>query len=165
MGIDRCILLTSFDFIAGTTAEERRDYKEGKMKDVTLNDGRTMTDAEFISKFGLGDAPTDFVATKDGLVLLANGIVDDLLAAEFELKLCTGRLLVVERDYILDRLIRLAHYLPELGEMVRQELRDGREKNDAQISKNLSQSLRPAQPGKPVRVSKRLTLVNEPANT
>jgi|SRR5579872_2775728 len=109
------------------------------MKDVTLNNGTTMTDPEFIEKFGLGDAPTDFVATKDDLGSLANGIVNDLLAAEFYIKICVGRMDILRRDYILNRLIRLVDYLPELDEMVRERLRLGREKNGADYEKYVAE--------------------------
>jgi hypothetical protein len=88
------------------------------MKDVTLNNGTTMTDAEYIKKFGMGDAPTDFVATKDDLVSLALNV---------------GRVPIARKDYILDRLERLVDYLPELYDLVTEELRHGREKNNADV--------------------------------
>jgi uncharacterized protein YutD len=117
------------------------------MKDATLNDGTTMTDAEFIEEFGMGDAPTDFVATKDDLVSLAHGIVEDLLDAEFLLKLQGSYTEILRRNYIENRLTRLTNYMPELKDYVfdvLERLHRGREQNEADGKKAEAQCAREA---------------------
>jgi hypothetical protein len=105
------------------------------MRDVTLNSGKTMTDAEFIKERGFGDAPTDFVATKADLVLLADKLVDKLLAADFFLMLQVSLEDIDRRDYISFRLNRVMHFLPELEDEVGEKLRLGYEKNEADEKK------------------------------
>jgi hypothetical protein len=108
------------------------------MKDVTLNNGKTMTDAEFIKERGFGDAPTDFVATKADLVSLANKLVDELLAADFFLRLQVSRRDIAERTYTEFRLCRVMDFLPELESEIQQKLRLGLEKNDVDAKKVLA---------------------------
>jgi hypothetical protein len=53
------------------------------MEDVTLVNGRTMTDPDWVEEFGLGDVLTDFIPTKDDLIDLADGLVDHVLTNEY----------------------------------------------------------------------------------
>jgi translation elongation factor EF-Ts len=100
------------------------------MKDITLNNGSVMTDAEFVQQRGMGDTLTDFVATKDDLVLLANKLVDKLLFDEFILLLQTSRSDINRREYSSFRLERVMEFLPELEADIQERLRVGRHKNE-----------------------------------
>lgn len=62
------------------------------MKDVSLRNGTTMTDEQFVMERGMGDTITDFVATKADLELLARELVKRLLSDDFFLMLRDPRL-------------------------------------------------------------------------
>jgi translation elongation factor EF-Ts len=108
------------------------------MKDVTLRNGTVVTDAEFVKQRGYGDTVTDFVATKNDLVLLANALVKQLLSDEFILLLQTSRSDINRRDYSSFRLNRVMEFLPELEADIQEKLRVGWEKSQVQAEKELS---------------------------
>lgn len=103
------------------------------MKDVTLNNGEVMTDAEFVQQRGQGDTVTEFVATKEDLKLLAKALVDELLADEFYLGLQVSLEEIARRDYAEFRLVRVMDFLPEMEVEIQEKLRVGREKNQKDI--------------------------------
>jgi hypothetical protein len=124
------------------------------MKDVTLGNGTVISDAEYIE--ARGDILTDYIPTRDDLISLAHKLVDELLTAEFFLKLQVSRKDINRRCYIQDRLSRLMEYLkhsPELDAKIREELngeelkahvieelRVGREKNDRDVARIIAES-------------------------
>lgn len=95
------------------------------MKDVTLKNGTTMTDAAFIEERGFGDTLTDFVATKEDLIALADTLVDKLLGEEFYLELCWDRNSLFRKAYVAYRLERVMDFLPERRDEVIEKLRLG----------------------------------------
>jgi hypothetical protein len=105
------------------------------MRDVTLNSGKVMTDTDFIKQRGFGDTLTEFVATKDDLVSLANRLVQEMLSDEFHLKLCSGRTPRARYEYLVFRFERAMDFLPELEDEMKEKLRLGREKNAADVKR------------------------------
>jgi hypothetical protein len=105
------------------------------MRDVTLNSGKVMKDAEFIKQRGFGETVTEFVATKDDLVSLAERLVQEMLSDEFHLKLCSGRMPRAQYDYLVHRFFRLMAVLPELKDEMKEKLRLGREKNAVDVKR------------------------------
>lgn len=105
------------------------------MKDVTLNNGNTMTVAEFVKERGFGDTLTDFAATKADLKSLARKLVDELLVAEFFLRLGVSLRDIAKKDYLEFRLCRVMDFLPELEAEVREKMRLGLEKNEEDAKK------------------------------
>ena len=95
---------------------------------VTLNNGKTMEEADFIKERGFGDEITSFLATKKDLISLANAIVVEVLDRELLFKICVGRTDGWEYDYALFRLERVLDFLmtPEV-EQIKEKLRLGRE--------------------------------------
>ena len=118
--------------LAQTSGAEK---KRVTMKDVTLRNGKTMTDAEFIKERGFGDALTEFVATKDDLKSLAHRLVREVLSDEFHLKLCSGRMPLARYDYLVHRFCRVMDFLPELVDEMNEQLSLGREKNATDIKR------------------------------
>jgi ATP-dependent protease HslVU (ClpYQ) peptidase subunit len=110
------------------------------MKNVTLNNGTVMTDAEFVQQRSGGDTLTSFVGTKADLVSLANQLVDELLADEFFLLLQTSRSEWNRRDYRSFRLSRVMEFLPELDAEIQEKLRIGRKKNEEVAAKELAKA-------------------------
>lgn len=119
------------------------------MKDVMLGNGTVISDAEYIE--ARGDILTDYIPTRDDLISLVHKLVDELLTAEFFLKLQVSRKDINRRCYIQDRLSRLMEYLkhsPELDAKIREELkahvieelRVGREKNDRDVARIIAES-------------------------
>lgn len=105
---------------------------------MTRNSGEKVTLAQQIEDIGEGDRLTDFVCTEDDLLSLAYGIVDDLIAQEFYLRLCVSRRDIARCNYTEFRLSRVLDFLSEdrLTEMM-ERLRRGREKHDKDIQKVL----------------------------
>jgi hypothetical protein len=102
------------------------------MKNATLVNGEVMTDKEWVERFGMGDTLTDFIPTKDDLESLANGLVEDLLTAEWHLRYSVSLRQIDQMRYLANRLERLLDYAPELAngiDGVNERLRLGREKN------------------------------------
>ena len=124
-----------------TTAEEvvgveTNDNGGEFMKDVTLNNGIVMTDAEFVRDRGWDDDLTDFVATKCDLVNLADSLVDELLSNERFLELQSSRRELARAEYTSFRLDRVLDFLPpEIRDKMLEKLRLGREENRANIEK------------------------------
>jgi excisionase family DNA binding protein len=110
------------------------------MKDVTLNNGIVMTDAEFVRDRGWDrdwdDDLTNFVATKYDLVDLADSLVDDLLNREWFLNLSANSREWAGAEYTRFRLGRVLDFLPpEIRDKMLEKLRLGREENQANIAK------------------------------
>jgi hypothetical protein len=107
---------------------------------VTLNNGETPTLAEYIAAAGQGDTLTDFVATRADLVSLAYGIVNDLLAKEFQLGVCAGRSDIESYHYCEFRLGRVWDFLPaDVANEMEERLRLGRERNHKDLQVFASQ--------------------------
>jgi len=100
------------------------------MKDVVLNSGEVMTDAEFVRERG-GDTYTDFIATREDLVSLAHKLVKEVLDEDFFLQLQVCNSWLRARDYKLFRLRRVMGFLPEVEAEIKEKLRVGYEKNEA----------------------------------
>lgn len=98
------------------------------MRDIVLNNGETMTDAEFIQERGMGDTTTTFIPTKADLKLLAKALVDAMLNEEYLLELCADMNWIARRDYAEFRLGRVLSFLPEMEAEVEELIRVGREK-------------------------------------
>jgi hypothetical protein len=105
------------------------------VKDIRLYNGETMTDAEFIKERGLGDTPTNFLATRADLESLANRLVDGLLAHEFTLNLQVCHIQLARWEYCRFRLNRVMVFLPELEDEMQGKLRRGYEKNKVDAEK------------------------------
>jgi hypothetical protein len=122
------------------------ENRGGKMKDVTLNSGEVMTDADSVEERGgvhLGGGEwesdtyvKDFIATKADLVSLAQALVEDVLEQEFFLKLQVSRSWINKLEYVRFRLGRVWDFLPsKVQGGLEEKLRKGREKNEKDAKK------------------------------
>lgn len=116
------------------------------MKDVTLNSGEVMTDADFVEERGgvhLGGGEwesdthvKDFIAAKADLVSLAHALVEDVLEREFFLKLQVSRSWINRLEYVQFRLDRVWDFLPsKVQEGLEKKLGKGRAKNEKDAKK------------------------------
>lgn len=105
------------------------------MKDITLNNGRVMSDAEFVKELGCGDTLTEFVATKADLESLASKLVLEVLAAEFLHRLSYSWKYEWDVNYVLARFVRVLDFLPkESVDRLVASLHYGRKRFDALLN-------------------------------
>jgi hypothetical protein len=113
--------------------------KGSTMKDVTLNKGTVVSDTEFVETHG-DSVATEFAATKADLALLANALVNQLLANEEILSHQTSRRDQDRREYTSHRLDRVMEFVPELEGEIQEKLRIGREENKARYNAYLKEA-------------------------
>jgi hypothetical protein len=116
------------------------------MKDIPIGNGEVVTQAKFIELNARGcDTLTEFLATQADVRLLAEALAEEVVHMEFNMSLCCGRQEIDEYDYLVQRLLRVFDFVPEIEEEIRETLRVARLKSKIDLG---DRSL-PASPGCP----------------
>jgi hypothetical protein len=100
------------------------------VKNVTIGSGEVVTQEKFIElNSGGTDELTEFLATRQDVWTLAQGIAREMLGLESQMEECSGSKDVYEMEYLKARLDRVIDFAPDLVDSIDKQLAEGRAKN------------------------------------
>jgi hypothetical protein len=116
------------------------------MKDITIASGEVVTQEKFNAlNSGGSDTLTEFLATSADVRLLAQALVEQVVGMEWYLSYCSSLSDLAWYDYLVQRLVRVLDFMPEIEKEIQEELMVARQK----LKIDLGDRSLPASPGCP----------------